>query len=54
MKNVSAAKNSKSGTPAGAKNMGDAGPGGRPMPRVGGHTSNMTPTQGVPGGPYQK
>lgn len=38
MKNVSASKMNKPSPPAGTK----------PMPRVGGHTSNTTPTQGVP------
>lgn len=41
MKTPSAAKNSKSGAPAGTKNMGGgSGSGTKPMPRVGGHTSN--------------
>jgi len=55
MKNVSAPKNSKgpNATPSGTKNMGSNGGGGtKPMPRVGGHTSNVTPSQGVGGGPY--
>lgn len=51
MKNASSAKNSKSGPPAGAKNMATSQPAGtKPMPRVGGHTTNITPSQGVPGG----
>lgn len=55
IKNVSAPKNSKgtSATPRGASNMG-ATPGGgtKPMPRVGGHTTNNAPGQGASGGPY--
>jgi hypothetical protein len=54
MKNVSAPKNSSGNrAPSGAGNMGGGRSGGtKPMPRVGGHTSNVTPSQGVGGGPY--
>lgn len=45
MKNVSSVKNSKSGPPAGTKNMHRAQPAGsKPMPRVGGHNTNNAGT----------
>jgi hypothetical protein len=66
MRNVSARKNASGGkmppgngvhhspskTPGGATYaMGGSPAGTKPMPRVGGQTSNITPTQGVKGGP---
>jgi hypothetical protein len=54
MKNVSGPKNGSGGrAPSGNSNMGGGRSGGsRPMPRVGGHTSNAGRSSGVGGGPY--